>query len=135
MSASLRSATVRQLRETPEVLRFEFGYVTVTDLAELYQALAVTCIQRQTTRVLVIAGDDEPAGERALRDALTIMVLAGIPEGFRLALVAALPSAAQTYRNTQSDFNAAGIATRLFESEEEAVRWLDGEDPGLRSTS
>jgi hypothetical protein len=57
---------------------------------------------------------------RALREAMTLMVLAGIPDGFRLALVAALPRPAQTYRNT------------LFENEADAARWLDGNVPALR---
>jgi hypothetical protein len=61
-----------------------------------------------------------------------MVVLAGIPDGFRLALVPALPRVAQTYGNTPRDFNAAGIKTRLFENEEEAVRWLDGGSEATR---
>ena len=132
VSANLGSAFVQQTRNTCDHLRIEFGYVTVTELAETYRALAVACVERQIARVLILAGDDEPAGERALRDAMTMMVLAGIPEDFRLALVAALPRAAQTYRNTPRDFNAVGIKTRLFENEEDAARWLDGGDDGTR---
>jgi hypothetical protein len=120
------SATVRRLRETPGALRVEFGYGTVTEIAELYRALAVVCIQKQISRVLIIAGDDDPAGERALRDALTMMVLAGIPHDFRLALAAAMPSVAQAYALSQRDFNAAGIKTRLFENAADAERWLEG---------
>jgi hypothetical protein len=126
MSATLGSLSAHQPRETRGHLRVEFGYITVTDIAALYRNVAVICVQRQLTRVLIVAGDDEPAGERLLRGALTTMTLAGIPDGFRLALVAALPRAAQTYRNTQRDYNTAGITARLFENEENAVRWLDG---------
>ena len=124
MSARFASPRVDSLRDTSGLLRIEFGYVTVTEIGELYRALAVTCVERQITRVLVIAGDDEPAGERALRNALTMMILAGIPEGLRLALVAALPRVAQTYRHAERDFSAAGIATRLFENEADAAQWL-----------
>lgn len=113
-------------------LRLEFGYVTVTEIAVLYRALAVTCVQQQITRVLIVAGDDEPAGERALRNALTMMVLAGVPRGFRLALVAAVPRVANTYRNTPRDFTAAGIGTRLFDNEADATSWLDGNLPASR---
>lgn len=123
MSAALGRKPAYQ---PPDHLRVQFGYIKLTELAELYRALAATCIQEQVARVLIVVGDDEPAGERALRDALTTMVLAGIPRSFRLALVTILPRASQTYGNTERDFNAAGITTRLFESEEEAVRWLDG---------
>ena len=124
MSAYLGPAPAR-INQSPGQLRVEFGYVTVSEIAELYRALAVACVERQTTRVLIVAGDDEPEGERALRDALTIMVLAGLPEDFRLALVATLPRVAHTYGNAERDFNAAGINTRLFETEQEAARWLD----------
>ena len=132
MSASLGSASANGLCYAAGLLRVEFGYATVTEISELYRALAVACVQQQITRVLIVAGDDEPAGEHALRDALTMVVLAGIPDGFRLALVPALPRVAQTYGNTPRDFNAAGIKTRLFENEEEAVRWLDGGSEATR---
>ena len=133
MSARLASLTAHALRDTSGLLRIEFGYVTVTELGELYRALAVTCVERQITRVLVIAGDDEPAGERALRNALTMMILAGIPDGLRLALVAALPRVAQTYRHAERDFSAAGIETRVFENEEDAARWLDDDGTTARA--
>jgi len=125
VSADLHPASAHRLRETPAHLRVEFGYATVTEIAELYRALAVTCVQKQTSRVLIIAGDDDPAGERALRDALTMMALAGIPRDFKLALVAALPRVARTYALTQRDLNAAGIKTRVFENEEDAEQWLE----------
>ena len=123
MSARFGSTSVR---ETPELLKAELGYGTVTEIAELYRALAVTCVKKQTSRVLIVAGDDDPAGERALRDSLTVMILAGLPAHFKLAVVIALPRAARIYGNTERDLNAAGIRTRLFENEEEALLWLAG---------
>lgn len=131
MSARLGLPT-GQLTETPGYLRVQFSYATATEIAELFRALAVRCIEAQIKRVLVLAGDDDPAGERSLRDALSVMVLAGMPNGFRLAVVAELPRVAQTYRNTQRDFTAAGIPTRLFDHPEEAMRWLEGADDGAR---
>lgn len=132
MSATQGFASAHPLPYADGHLRLEFGYVTVTEIAELYRALAVTCVERQITRVLILIGDDEPAGERALRNALTMMVLAGVPRGFRLALVAAVPRVADTYRNTPRDFTAAGIRTRLFDHEADAAHWLDGNLPALR---
>jgi hypothetical protein len=125
MSAALGRPVAHRLSQTPAYLRAEFTYGTITENAELFRALAVTCVERQISRVLVAAGDHEPANERALRDALTIMVLAGLAEGFRLAIVAAAPRVAYTYRHFQRDVSAAGVATRLFESEDDAVRWLE----------
>jgi hypothetical protein len=127
MSAAMGSPLGERLRETPGQLRVEFGYSTASELAEMYRAMAVACIERQIARVLIVAGDEEPAGERALRDALTTMVLAGIADGFRLTIVAR-HRAAHTYRLTQRDFNAAGISTRLFDNEDDAVRWLEAGD-------
>lgn len=124
MSAALGQPG-RQLTETPGYIRAEFGHGTTTEIGTLFRALAVACIEKQFARVLIIAGDDDPAGERALRDALTMMVLAGVANGFRLALVTALPRVQYTYRNAQRDFTAAGITTRLFGNEDEALRWLD----------
>ena len=129
MSAPLGSSLTHGLVEAPGYVRVEFGYVTVTEISALFRTLAVTCVERQVPRVLIVAGDDEPAGERSLRDALTMMILAGIPDGFRLALVIKLPGTAQTYRNTQRDFNAAGITTRLFDNEDDALLWLETGDP------
>src|SRR5687768_9995504 len=100
MSATQGFASAHPLAYTGGHLRLEFGNVTVREIADLYRALAVTCVERQIRRVLIVIGDDEPAGERALRNALTMMVLAGVPRGFRLALVAAMPRVADTYRNT-----------------------------------
>ena len=125
MSARLGSTSTCGLVETPGYVRVAFGYITVNELSELFRALAVTCVNKQTSRVLIVAGDHEPAGERALRDALTTMILAGIPRGFRLAVVAVSPAAAQTYRNSQRDFTAAGVATRLFDNEDDALAWLE----------
>ena len=112
------------LAQTPAYLKAEFGYGTATQIAELLRTLAVTCIQKQSARVLVVAGDDDRAGEHALRNALITMILAGIPDDFRLALVAAAPRVKHVYRDAQRDFTAAGATTRLFDTEEEAARWL-----------
>ena len=116
-------------------LRAELGYGTATEIAEVSRGLAAACIRNQITRVLIVAGGDDPAGEHCLRNALTMMVLAGIPRGFRLALVTPLPRTAHIYRNTRGDFNAAGVRTNLFHKEEDALRWLDDDDGGPRGTA
>jgi hypothetical protein len=70
-----------------------------------------------------------------LRDALTVMVLAGLPANFKLALVAASPRVAVTYRDARRDLCAAGVTTRMFESEEDAARWLDSADVSTQEPS
>ncbi len=133
MGAARGSSNARSLPETVGGLRAQFGYGTATEIAEVSRSLAAACIQNQITRVLIIAGGDDPAGEHYLRGALTTIVLAGIPDGFRLALVTPLPRTAHIYRNTQGDFNAAGVRTRMFDQEQDAVRWLDGNDGPRRA--
>lgn len=97
-------------------------------------ALAVACVQKKSRRVLIVAGDDDPAGARALRDALTMMLLVGIPSDFKLALVATSERVAVTYRNAQRDLCAAGATTRLFDNEQNATRWLEGADVSTQGT-
>jgi hypothetical protein len=115
-----------ELRERPGYLVVVFRHGTATELGELYRSLAVNCIQKQINRVLVVAGDDDPAGEWSLRDALNVMTLAGVPPDFKLALVATSARVAATYRGAQRDLTAVKIMTRMFDSEEAAVRWLNG---------
>ncbi len=124
MGTALGHPRGSRLTQTSGYLRAESGFGTTTEIAELYRALAVTCVQEQITRVLIIAGDDDPAGEHALRNALVVMVLAGLPAEFKLALVAASDRVEATYRNAQRDLCAAGMTARLFDSEDDATRWL-----------
>lgn len=124
MGAALDPQRVRRLSDTQSYLRVEFGYSTVGDTAELFRTMAVTCLQHNLERALIIAGDDDLAHERSLRDALTVMVLAEISRDFRLALVIDNPRVAHAYGNFQRDVSAVGIATRVFETEEAATYWL-----------
>lgn len=119
-------AATLHLRETPGRLVLEFGPTTPHELGELYRAFAVTCIEKQFRQALILAGDADRAGEQALRVAATIMLLAGIPRDFRLALVAASAEVAAAYRKAPGDLCAAGVAARLFDSERDAARWLEG---------
>ncbi len=114
------------LRETPGCLVLEFGRMTPHELGELYRAFAVLCIEKQFRRALILAGDDDRAGDRALRVAVTMMLLAGIPRDFRLALVTASAEVAATYHAAPSDICAAGVAARLFDSRQDATHWLEG---------
>lgn len=121
-----REAGERRLRETSGCLVLEYGRSSAQELGELYRDFAVLCVEKQYRQALVLAGEDRRAGEQALRCAVTMMLLAGIPGDFRLALVAASTDVAAAYRLAQRDLCAAGIAARLFETEQDAARWLEG---------
>ena len=131
-SAQPQPPRIPQLMQRSGYVRAEFGPGSVTEISALYRALAVLCVEKRISRVLVIAGDDDPAGEHALRDALLVLMLAGLPPSFKLALVAGTPQVAVTYRKAQCDLCAAGVTTRLFESEPAATRWLESSDVSTR---
>jgi hypothetical protein len=80
--------------------------------------------EKQIRRLLVKPCDDGPTGERALRTAMTTMLLAGLPAEFRLALVAANPRMEARYRVTERDLCMAGVDAKIFASEDIATRWL-----------
>ena len=117
-----------QLREASGRLVLKYGPSTAQELGDLYRDFAVLCVEKQYRQALVVAGEEQHAGEQALRCAVTMMLLAGIPRDFRLALVAASTNVAAAYRRAQRDLCAAGVAAELFESEQDATSWL--EDPG-----
>jgi hypothetical protein len=94
------------------------------EIEAVFRELATRCIENQTRRVLVKLPDDGPAGERALRMALTTMVLAGLPAEFRLAMVAASERVMARYRTAESDLSMAGVEAKMFGSEDSAARWL-----------
>lgn len=119
--------------QTSDYVRAEFGPGSATDVPGLYHALATLCARQKISRVLVVAEDDDPAGEHALRNALVVLLLEGLPPRFKLALVASTPQVAATYRRAQRDLCAAGITTLLFESETAATRWLGCGDVDIPS--
>ena len=116
----------RHLRESSGCLVLKYGPSSAQELGVLYRDFAVLCVEKQYRQALVVAGEDRRAGEQALRCAVTMMLLAGIPRDFRLALVAASAQVAAAYSAAQRDLCSAGCVARVFESEQDATRWLDG---------
>jgi hypothetical protein len=116
----------RDLRESSGCLVLKYGPTSAQELGELYRDFAVLCVEKQYRQALVLAGEDRRAGEQALRCAITMMLLAGIPRDFRLALVAASTHVAAAYRLAQRDLCAVGVTTRMFDSVRDATNWLEG---------
>jgi hypothetical protein len=115
-----------QLRETSGRLILEYGPSSAQQLGELYRDFAVLCVEKQYRQALVLAGEDRRAGELALRSAMTMMLLAGIPRDFKLALVTTSTRVAAAYRAAGRDLCAAGLTARLFDNQRDAALWLDG---------
>ena len=94
------------------------------EIGEIYRSLAVVGVKQRVRRILVRVANDDPAGERALRDAVTTMLLAGIPADFKIALVAGTPRIEARYRDARRDLCLANVNTRIFDNENEATLWL-----------
>jgi hypothetical protein len=121
-----RASTDGRIRQVNGHLVVEPGRLGATrEIDAIFRELAVFCIEKQIRRVLVKPADEDPVGERALRVAMTTMVLAGLPAEFRLALVTDNDSIEARYRNTERDLCAAGVDAKVFASPEGATRWLD----------
>ena len=97
------------------------------DLGEMAQAcreLAAECVSRDVNRVLVLADGCDPEGNLALRNAFSIMLLAGIPTGFRLALVTDVPRVRALFVDLERDLRILRVHAKAFGDESEAVEWL-----------
>src|SRR5258708_29892282 len=122
--AGIQESGDRNLRQVDGYLVVEPGLSSAAELQSTYRAFAVLCIKNQITRALVKAIDSDPAGEHALRDAFTMMLLAGIPAGWKLALVADTPAGEARHRDAQRDLTMAGGDPRPFATGQEAPSWL-----------
>lgn len=106
-------------------IRVAVGPGLATQVQECYRAFVNECLQRASTRALVVGTSRfDEFQHLALRDALRSMALAGLPAGFRLALVATTPNLIAIYDAVLIEGVRHGIEARRFPSEEAAVRWL-----------
>ena len=92
--------------------------------ASICRALAVACMENEIKRVLIDATDSDPDGVQAVRDAFTVMVLAGVPPGFRVALVVNVPQVRGFFVNVQRDLAQLRIEAKVFDQVEPAADWL-----------
>jgi hypothetical protein len=107
------------------ILRAVVGPGLALEVQECYRTMVNECLQRRCTRVLVVGKVKwEAFNHLALRDVLRSMALAGLPEGFRLALVAETPDLIAVYDAVLVEALRHGIETKRFLSEEEALPWL-----------
>ena len=95
------------------------------DVQRCYRMVAAECIEHQCRRALVIGHSISDAFVHlAGRDALRSLALAGVPAGFRLALVAATSDLIAIYDTAVLEAGRLGITARRFTSEDDAVCWL-----------
>jgi hypothetical protein len=113
-----------RIRDCPGYLRVDCGDRIGAELSEIYRAFAAICIAKQAQRVLVSSGDGDIDGHRALRDALATMLLAGIPAGFRIALVTGNRAIERMFHDVRSDLRVLDIEAGIYATEKAAVEWL-----------
>jgi hypothetical protein len=102
------------------------------ELSPLYRALALECVAKRPVRMLVSAAQSakgDPNDHLALRDALTLMVMTGLPPAFRLALVADAPDLRRRFLSLALDLKQLGISAAVCEGENEAWEWLGRKRP------
>jgi hypothetical protein len=122
------------ITECPGYVRVEFGDCSYREVAEVYRAFAAHCVEYHVSRALLKAGDDDPDGHYALRDALKVMGLpGGIAPDFKLALLPRTRGVEAVYRETQQQLRAAGFNAWVFGNEVEAVEWLEDRAVGGRT--
>ena len=92
---------------------------------ECYRAFVHECLQRGLTRALIQGSAAWDAfNHLALRDALRAMTQAGLPPGFRLALIALTPDLIAVYDAVLVEAGRCGIEARRFHSRADAEAWL-----------
>jgi hypothetical protein len=106
-------------------LRGTVGPGLADEVQECYRAFVHECLQRHCARALIIGQARIDAFYHlALRDALRSMSVAGLPQGFRIALVAETPDLIAVYDAAVVEAARCGIEARRFRATPEAERWL-----------
>jgi hypothetical protein len=106
-------------------LRASVGPGLADEVQECYRAVANHCLSRGCQRVLILGSSKFDAFVHlAGRDALRSLALAGVPAGFRLALVALTPDLIAIYDTAVLEAERLGIEARRFMSEDDAKVWL-----------
>lgn len=93
--------------------------------AAMCRALAVKCIESDAERALIDASDCDAESAHALRDAFTVMLLADLPRGFRVAIVINAGPGHGFVAGLQRDLARLQINARLFDGTDAAADWLD----------
>lgn len=112
------------IQSTGNMVRATVGPGDAAEIQDCYRAIAVFCIQSQVRCALVVSGDGEATDHLALKDGMSCVAMAGLPQDFRLALVAT-PETQAVYALAEEAARHSGIKAKLFQTEEEAVSWLN----------
>jgi hypothetical protein len=95
------------------------------EIGKTYRDLGVLCVNGEARCLILKAGDVATRAHFAVRDIFTALALeAGVPEGFRLAIVARAAPVRALYRSLFRELRLMRVTVELFEDDEAARRWL-----------
>jgi hypothetical protein len=113
--------------EAPLFLHCAIGPGQPHEIQECYRTLVNECLRRKGKSLLIVgAGGSDSFVHLAGRDSLRALALAGVPPGFRLALVAASADMIAIYDAAVIEATRRGIEARRLRNEEQAAAWLAG---------
>jgi hypothetical protein len=113
--------------EAPAFLHCAIGPGQPHEIQECYRTLVNECLRRRGKSLLIVgAGGSDSFVHLAGRDSLRALALAGVPPGFRLALVAASADMIAIYDAAVIEASRRGIEARRLRDEEQAAAWLAG---------
>lgn len=110
-----------------DCVRADVGPGHAGEIQQCYQDWACACLDGKYQRALLVGtSQGDEFAHLAARDAIASMALAGVPAGFRLAVVARSVLLITVYDAVVVAARRRGIDARRFQDEAEAVRWLRG---------
>jgi hypothetical protein len=125
VATSIRRSGGCSLEQGPAHLRASVGPGLAEEVQECYRAFVTECLQRHCKRALIVGRARIDAFcHLALRDGLRAMSVAGVPAGFRIALVAETPDLIAIYDAAVVEAGRCGIEVRRFSTTADAERWL-----------
>ena len=120
-----RSTAGCSIDEGAGLIRACVGPGLADEVQECYRSFVHECLQRHCGRALIQGRAHVDAFYHlALRDALRSMSVAGLPAGFRIALVAETPDLIAVYDAAVLEAGRCGIEARRCSGVPEAERWL-----------
>ena len=118
----------KRIHEDDGLVVVDFRGCNSHEVSAVYQAFALLCARQKVRAALLKAGDEDPDCHYALRDTLvTVARIAGIPLGFRLALVAGSCMIEKVYGIMQAELRALGCDVRVFRFAWHAQQWLSAD--------
>jgi hypothetical protein len=106
-------------------IRVSVGSGLAQEVQECYRTFVNECLHRGCAGALILGPAKYDAFYHlALRDALRAMSVAGLPSGFRLALVASTPDLIAVYDAVLVEAGRCGIEARRFLDAAAAEGWL-----------